>query len=298
MNREFLKVTFHLRPNVTKRVFIRSESSTSSTISDKLGSDEVKLKKPASQELNEESFREEHEEVERLLANPPAMPPLEKLEDNVDKDNQAEIYVTAVSDLPFNFWVQTVRNHKRVKSQDKELNELYNSELGNVYKFVSLFVTLSLYFILFGIRFCKSDISQVKVDSLVAANVTNDWHRAEIKSIVHQNDGPLIDIYFVDYGDSAFVSIDKIRVLDQKFYSIPLQAVQCQLYNIEFAESEDPTMSQKDREDRTEEVWKFFEEKICWYDFKKLKLVLKSLEGSGERQKPSVLLYNPQRVSV
>ena len=81
---------------------------------------------------------------------------------------------------------------------------------------------------------------------LVACLKQNDlWQRAEIKGIKYsepaesecestEGSSPLlVDVYFVDFGDSNYLPASHLRYLLDEFNELPLQAVECCLHGIE-----------------------------------------------------------------
>ncbi|XP_042908070.1 uncharacterized protein [Parasteatoda tepidariorum] len=74
-------------------------------------------------------------------------------------------------------------------------------------------------------------LNQMKIGSVCCAVFQEDcaWYRGSIKGI---NSG-CCDIYFVDYGNTDSVPVSKIKALTSKFFTLPVQALKCKLFNAE-----------------------------------------------------------------
>lgn len=135
---------------------------------------------------------------------------------------------------------------------------------------------------------------------LVACLKQNDlWQRAEIKGIKYSNSSTdseyensessslLIDVYFVDFGDSNYLPASHLRFLLDEFYELPLQAVECCLHGIKAHKW-------------TDEALDFFEQ-LVYSNSLKLKLVEMqeiNYEDGLKMIKPSVDLVLKSNVSL
>ena len=183
------------------------------------------------------------------------------------EDNMCHVYVTAVAD-PNSFWIQLADNYDMIKSLRNEMNEYYALNDKKSY---------------------FSDWKELKLDYLVGIQDTNGlWHRAEIKGFDEWNK-ELVDIYLVDSGESLFVEWRKLRRLHERFYEIPMQAIECSLDNVQKNESGE----------------KWIEEEICHFEqmvgscnYKKLKMrLVKFYEEKfnphfQQKPKPPVYFYD------
>ncbi|XP_074658968.1 tudor and KH domain-containing protein-like [Tubulanus polymorphus] len=73
-------------------------------------------------------------------------------------------------------------------------------------------------------------IESIQVGDIVAAPFQYDdsWYRAEVKSI----DDDLLDLYYVDYGDSGDINFKNVRPLRSDFFALPFQAIECRLADV------------------------------------------------------------------
>jgi hypothetical protein len=141
--------------------------------------------------------------------------------------------------------------------------------------------------------------SQLKEGMLVACLKQNNlWQRAEIKGFKYssigeseyestENSSPLIDVYFVDFGDSYYLPASHLRVLLNEFYELPFQAVECCLHGVEAHKWSDESIG-------------FFEQLVYTNE---LKLTLVQMQemtyGAGLKLiKPSVNLVLKSNVSL
>ena len=131
------------------------------------------------------------------------------------------------------------------------------------------------------------------------ASVGSDgnWHRAQVKgfTVDSATQSDLVDIYFVDFGDSVYTTLDKIRVLSDQFYALPFQAVECAVDNIKLNEQ---------LEYWSDESLYFFEDIVYSCKWKKLSLQLikyvedKYSEHMEPTSKPSVMLFDKTKVKT
>ena len=69
-------------------------------------------------------------------------------------------------------------------------------------------------------------MSQVKIGELVACKYDKEnWHRAKIIEIINEK----VDVYYVDYGDSHYVDLNRLSKLDQKFNQLAIQSIEVKL---------------------------------------------------------------------
>ncbi|GFQ87077.1 tudor and KH domain-containing protein [Trichonephila clavata] len=127
-------------------------------------------------------------------------------------DGYVEIYVSAVKN-PNKFWVQ-IAGSKTVQL-DKlatEMTEFYNDSKNK-----ERFQLNS---------FCTGDI--------VAAFFAGDssWYRARVIKVSGENEDQKIEVFYLDFGDSATLSPDLVSLLKPDFLSIPFQAIQCSLADV------------------------------------------------------------------
>ncbi|WAR10199.1 TDRKH-like protein [Mya arenaria] len=77
-----------------------------------------------------------------------------------------------------------------------------------------------------------SAVDHVSVGDLVAAPFENDktWYRARVMEIRGANE---LDIFYADYGDSAYVNKNLVKPLCGEFCQLPLQAIECRLHGVQ-----------------------------------------------------------------
>ena len=64
--------------------------------------------------------------------------------------------------------------------------------------------------------------------SCAAKYTDGEWYRAEVLSLLK---GETVQVNFVDYGNSEYVNLKDVRVLNQNFIDLmPAQAIHCSLY--------------------------------------------------------------------
>lgn len=163
-----------------------------------------------------------------------------------------EVYVSAIAN-PDNFWVQIIGSMAlQLDTLSGQMNQFYEQE-GQEGRLVS-----------------------VKIGELVAAPFENDhgWYRARVMDI---NKDSEIDVFYVDYGDSAYLKLDQLRKLRSDFTTLPFQAIECQMEGIK------PV-----GEDWTEEMFEKFEE--LSYCAKWKVVIAKPEQYVGN--KPSIRLYD------
>ncbi|XP_067879035.1 tudor and KH domain-containing protein-like [Heterodontus francisci] len=123
-------------------------------------------------------------------------------------DEHLEVYVSA-SENPNHFWIQILG------SRCLQLDNL-TYEMSRYYRSCS------------GMR---EDFTP-KLGDIVAAPFQGDssWYRARVLSFLESG---IADLYYVDYGDNGEIPIGKLQILRTDFLSLPFQAVECSLDEIQ-----------------------------------------------------------------
>ncbi|ALC40135.1 papi [Drosophila busckii] len=166
-----------------------------------------------------------------------SQPPRDKLMAARGDDKPMEVYVSAVAS-PTKFWVQLVGpQSKKLDDMVKEMTSYYG-QLENR---------------------AKHKLTTPYVGQIVAAMFKFDekWYRAEIVDIMPNQYNPqeqVIDLYFVDYGDSEYISPADICELRTDFLTLRFQAVECFLANVKSTITEEPNTWQKSSIARFEEL--------------------------------------------
>ena len=95
------------------------------------------------------------------------------------------------------------------------------------------------------------NIEEFKVgDMICAQHNAKGWYRCEIKGIIqlNNNEGDYeIDVYYVDFGDSAYIRLNEARMLLEQFNKLPCYAIQCTLNGIEPLNSDGWTVEAVDK---------------------------------------------------
>ena len=75
----------------------------------------------------------------------------------------------------------------------------------------------------------------MRVGSLVACKSNKSgWFRGEVKGFSKEKKGKdLIDVYMIDFGDSNYVELDRLRKLNEKFTELPMNAIECCLADVD-----------------------------------------------------------------
>ena len=123
---------------------------------------------------------------------------------------------------------------------------------------------------------------------MAAACVANSWHRAEIKGFKSKKNrknqmDKLVDVYYPDFGDSAYLSLKDLRKLPGKFYELPFQAIECSLDGVALYEHDQYW---------SEEAILHFEENVYSCKWKPLQLTLLTFKDD----KPYVSLTDESKV--
>lgn len=129
--------------------------------------------------------------------------------------SQMEVYVSAIAS-PSKFWLQMVG------PQSTELDTLIERMTDYYDREDNQAVHL---------------IEEPCLDQIVAAMFKwdNKWYRARIVAILpnEYNEADMVlDIYFLDYGDSAYVSPHEVFQLRPDFLTLRFQAIECFLANV------------------------------------------------------------------
>ncbi|XP_001356635.2 tudor and KH domain-containing protein homolog [Drosophila pseudoobscura] len=166
-----------------------------------------------------------------------SMQPRDKLMAARGDDKPMEVYVSAVAS-PTKFWVQLVGpQSKKLDDMVKEMTNYYSSSENRA----------------------KHILTAPYVGQIVAAVFKFDqkWYRAEIVDIMPNQYNPqeqVIDLYFVDYGDSEYISPADICELRTDFLTLRFQAVECFLANVKSTISNEPNTWQKSSIAKFEEM--------------------------------------------
>ncbi|XP_052852910.1 tudor and KH domain-containing protein homolog isoform X1 [Drosophila gunungcola] len=141
--------------------------------------------------------------------------PRDKLMAAKGEGKPMEVYVSAVAS-PTKFWVQLIGpQSKKLDNMVQEMTSYYSSAENRA----------------------KHVLTAPYVGQIVAAVFKFDekWYRAEIVDIMPNQYNPkeqVIDLYFVDYGDSEYISPADICELRTDFLTLRFQAVECFLANV------------------------------------------------------------------
>ncbi|SPP79750.1 tudor and KH domain-containing protein homolog [Drosophila guanche] len=166
-----------------------------------------------------------------------SMQPRDKLMAARGDDKPMEVYVSAVAS-PTKFWVQLVGpQSKKLDDMVKEMTNYYSSAENRA----------------------KHVLTAPYVGQIVAAVFKFDekWYRAEIVDIMPNQYNPqelVIDLYFVDYGDSEYISPADICELRTDFLTLRFQAVECFLANVKSTISSEPNTWPKSSITKFEEM--------------------------------------------
>ncbi|XP_060796172.1 tudor and KH domain-containing protein isoform X2 [Neoarius graeffei] len=119
-----------------------------------------------------------------------------------------EVYVSA-SENPQHFWIQIIG----VRSL--QLDKL-TTEMSRFYK---------------GDTLHEHRVDAIVVGDIVAAPYQDHgtWNRARVLGVMSSG---LVDLYYVDFGDSGELPRDQLRSLRSDFLSLPFQAIECSLAEV------------------------------------------------------------------
>lgn len=151
------------------------------------------------------------------------LPPREKLLASRNEDKPMEIYVSAIAS-PSKFWVQIIGpQSKKLDDMVQSMTEYYSEPENKA----------------------RHQIGEPYLGQIVAAVFKYDgkWYRAEIVGILPNQYNPndvVLDLYFVDYGDSEYVSPHEVFELRTDFLTLRFQAVECFLAGVKSTMLNDP----------------------------------------------------------
>ncbi|XP_011207759.2 tudor and KH domain-containing protein homolog [Bactrocera dorsalis] len=143
------------------------------------------------------------------------LPPREKLLASRNEDKPMEVYVSAIAS-PSKFWVQIIGpQSKKLDDMVQSMTEYYSEPENKA----------------------RHQIVEPYLGQIVAAVFKYDgkWYRAEIVGILPNQYNPndvVLDLYFVDYGDSEYVSPHEVFELRTDFLTLRFQAVECFLAGV------------------------------------------------------------------
>ncbi|XP_055386416.1 tudor and KH domain-containing protein homolog [Condylostylus longicornis] len=188
-------------------------------IEEKVKEDEEYRKNIEETELKREPRRSPTQSVSSLhssmtsLASTSHLPSKEKLSLS-ESDKPFEVFVSAIAS-PAKFWLQLIGPQtKKLDQLVEDMTEYYNNEENQeVHK-----------------------IADPYLGQIVAALFKYDgkWYRAEIVGILPNEYNPrdvVLDLYFVDYGDSEYVQPHEVFELRTDFLTLRFQAIECFLAN-------------------------------------------------------------------
>lgn len=151
------------------------------------------------------------------------LPPREKLLASRNEDKPMEVYVSAIAS-PSKFWVQIIGpQSKKLDDMVQSMTEYYSEPENKA----------------------RHQIGEPYLGQIVAAVFKYDgkWYRAEIVGILPNQYNPnevVLDLYFVDYGDSEYVSPHEVFELRTDFLTLRFQAVECFLSGVKSTMLHDP----------------------------------------------------------
>ncbi|XP_017075347.2 LOW QUALITY PROTEIN: tudor and KH domain-containing protein homolog [Drosophila eugracilis] len=163
--------------------------------------------------------------------------PRDKLMAAKGEGKPMEVYVSAVAS-PTKFWVQLIGpQSKKLDNMVQEMTSYYSSAENRA----------------------KHVLTAPYVGQIVAAVFKFDekWYRAEIVDIMPNQYNPneqVIDLYFVDYGDSEYISPADICELRTDFLTLRFQAVECFLANVKSTIQTEPITWPKSSISKFEEL--------------------------------------------
>uniref|UniRef100_A0A1B0A7M9 Tudor domain-containing protein n=1 Tax=Glossina pallidipes TaxID=7398 RepID=A0A1B0A7M9_GLOPL len=143
------------------------------------------------------------------------LPPREKLMTAKNDEKRMEVYVSAIA-TPEKFWVQIIG------PKTKQLDDLVN----NMTEYYSSKENRDMH-----------KIEEPYLGQIVATIFKHDnkWYRAEVVGILPNQYNPeelVLDLYFVDYGDSEYVLPHEVFELRTDYLTLRFQAVECFLANV------------------------------------------------------------------
>lgn len=130
-------------------------------------------------------------------------------------NGQMEVYVSAIAS-PSKFWIQMVGPQStELDTLIERMTDYYDQEENQA----------------------LHQIEEPCLDQIVAAMFKwdNKWYRARIVAVLPNefNEADMVlDIYFLDYGDSAYVAPHEVFQLRADFLTLRFQAIECFLANV------------------------------------------------------------------
>lgn len=113
---------------------------------------------------------------------------------------KVSVFVTHVAS-PLSFWCRPLSSYEQLDAVMATMADYYNEHI--------------------------KPLSSVTMGTIVAAqySVDGSWYRAEVLSVSDDS----VSVLFVDYGNSEFVTMDKIQPINDQFLSLPTQAIHCSI---------------------------------------------------------------------
>lgn len=207
--------------------------------------------------------------------------PRDKLMASKGEGKPMEVYVSAVAS-PTKFWVQLIGpQSKKLDSMVQEMTSYYSSAENRA----------------------KHVLTAPYVGQIVAAVFKFDekWYRAEIVDIMPNQYNPkeqVIDLYFVDYGDSEYISPADICELRTDFLTLRFQAVECFLANVKSTIQTEPITWPKSSIAKFEELtevahWRKLIARVVTYKERPRATTAVSAAAKEGTPLPGVELFDP-----
>ncbi|KAH8353549.1 hypothetical protein KR084_011722 [Drosophila pseudotakahashii] len=207
--------------------------------------------------------------------------PRDKLMASKGEGKPMEVYVSAVAS-PTKFWVQLIGpQSKKLDNMVQEMTSYYSSAENRA----------------------KHVLTAPYVGQIVAAVFKFDekWYRAEIVDIMPNQYNPkeqVIDLYFVDYGDSEYISPADICELRTDFLTLRFQAVECFLANVKSTIQTEPITWPKQSISKFEELtevahWRKLIARVVTYKERPKATTAVSSAAKEGTPLPGVELFDP-----
>lgn len=152
-------------------------------------------------------------------------------------DGQLEVYVSAIAS-PSRFWLQLVGPQSLLlDAMVADMTAYYQQETNRT----------------------LHKIADPYLGQIVAALFKYDgkWYRAEIVGILPNEFNPrnvVLDLYFLDFGDSEYVAPHEVYELRTDFLTLRFQAIECYLAHVRSTNADDAEIWQPDAISRFEEI--------------------------------------------
>lgn len=184
----------------------------------------VDIAKSMIQEEIKEAIKEQETELKRD-PRPSSRNQLTKSTDEIDGQSSAitpneikgflKVYVSASASID-KFWVQLFG------PQSRELDQLVN----NMTKYYDIEENQELH-----------SIADPYLGQIMTTRFKGDskWYRAQVVGILPNEYNPrdvVLDVFFVDYGDSQYVNPNEVYSLHMDFLTLRFQAIECFLANV------------------------------------------------------------------